>query len=101
MTEESNTCRLSFIDRMSNTIFQEHCGEKDDILTRTEKEMLCWFSHAEGMDVSGLTAQVYKGNVKGNAGQGQPWHVYLNQIEYILKNRKIKNILKDGCEYSK
>jgi hypothetical protein len=43
-----------------NDVKREECGEKEDVLTKIEENMLRWFGHVERMDERRLTKRFIK-----------------------------------------
>jgi hypothetical protein len=57
-------------DRLRNEVIREECGEKENVVTIIENNMLSWFGHVERMDERWFTKVIYEVDVGGNAGRG-------------------------------
>lgn len=65
---KDNTCDIP-LKYQRTSVLRERRSVKDNAVTRVEKGMLRWFGHAEMINVSRLTAQIYRANGDGNEGR--------------------------------
>jgi hypothetical protein len=72
-------------DRVRNEVGREECGVKEDVVTKTEKNMLRWLGHIEKR----LTKEIYEADVGGNAGRGGPRRTFLDQIGEVLEKGRV------------
>jgi hypothetical protein len=58
-------------DRVKNEVIREESGLKEDVVTKTEKNMLRWFGHLARNDEKRLTTDD-ETVLSGNAVRGRP-----------------------------
>ena len=59
--------------------------------------MLRWFGHVERMCESRLTKGIYKANVSGIAGRGQPRRTYIDLIGVVLQKDQVRSTRNCVC----
>jgi hypothetical protein len=71
-------------DKIRNVVIREEYGVKDDVVTKIENNMLEWFGHAERMDETRLTKEIYKVDFGRNTGRRRPRRTFVDQIGQVL-----------------